>query len=296
MEAEACERITVREMHGMLEAIEHGSFLVRPTRTAVPERSRTSETSIFLFSQDGTEEQDTARTEQDAPAGPPPPPTGDGPPPPPPQEQQQPPLASELPPPPPPRDEPPPLPTEPPSPPTDGPAFGTDATDRPLAAKPSEPHEPTPPEPEPSPQDSPSPAPPPARRSRLAVVLMGGLLLAVLCGGSGLVGLLLYRPDLLVGVPVLEDAVPSSGDAGQQLEKALQARLDTLATQAVVHCSIHARVSADVRVTTAGVVVPGPAHGIPMVKKARCFEAYLAGYVLKPAPTKDLSLRVEVPG
>ena len=303
MAAEAGERVTVREMHGMLEAIEHGTFLIRPTRTAVP--SRTRDTNIFLFSQDGIEGDEAAPTDQGAPPSPPqegpPPPPQEGPPPPPPREGAPP--SQDGPPPPPPRDEPPPPPPRdepPPLPPQDGPGFGQQPppVDQPLVAKPV----PTPATAEaPTPAATPDPrppAPPPKRRSRLPALLLGGLLLAGLCGGSGVVGLLLYRPDLLAGVPGLDSLTgdPGSGGPDAELEQAIGTRLDTLATQGVVHCGIHARISLQVAVTPAGVVVPGEATGIPVHKKARCFEDYMAGFIIKPPPTKQIDFTVDVPG
>ena len=267
MAPEAGERITVREMHGMLEAIEHGSFMLRPTRTAVPERARTSDTNIFLFSQDGLDDDG-----QEAP-------TDQGPPLPPP----------DAPPPPPPRDE------APPPPPQDGPAFGTDAptVDQPLATKRDAaptPAQATAPAADPRP---PAPAPP-RSRSRLPMMLVAGLLLAVICGGGGIGGLLLLRPDLLTGVPGLEGLIPDDSP-GPQLEQAIQTRLNTLASQGVVHCGIHAKVSVPVTITSAGLVQPGSVVGIPVQKKARCLEAYLAGFSIQPAPSAAVTLTVTVP-
>ena len=283
MAPEPGQRVTVREMHGMLEAIEHGSFLLRPTRTAVPERSRTKETNIFLFSQDGIDGSDAAPPDQ----GSPPPPPQDASPPPPPQDS---------PPPPPPQDSP------PPPPPQDGQAFGspTTSTDHALASKsaiPSTTRSEPPPAMDPghAPAAEPSPAPP-RRRSRLPMMLLGGLLLAGLCGGAGLGGLLLLRPDLVADVPGLEGlGGDAGGGAGQQLEQAINARLHTLASQGVVHCGIHAAVSVPVTVTPTGVVRPGKVVGIPVPKKARCLEAYLAGYTIQPSPSQTMTLRIQVP-
>jgi serine/threonine protein kinase len=283
MAVEAGERITVREMHGMLEAIEHGSFLLRPTRTAVPTRSRTSSTNIFLFSQDGLDDDEAAPTDQGAP------PPRDEPPPPPPRDEPPPPPPRDEPPPPPPRDEPPPPPTD------GGDGFGAPAVDLPLEAKPAGE---APPPPAPRSEPRPEPAAPARSRGRLPALFLGGLLLAGLCGGGGVVGLLLYRPDLLEGIPGVEDLVDNAGgrSSEQALEQAIQARLDTLATQGVVHCGLHARVTLQVSVTPSGVVVPGEAAGIPVPKKARCFESYMGGFVIKPPPPRELKLTVEVPG
>jgi len=269
MTAEPGERVTVREMHGMLEAIEHGTFLLRPTRTAIPERTRTSDTNIFLFSQDGIDEEDIAPTDQGGPdAGdekpPPPPPLSDEPPPPPPR---------------------------------DGPAFGSTTTsaDQPLAAKPIA--EPTPVADRPPPTSAAPTAPaspPPKRRSRLPMLFLGGLLLTGLCGGAGVGGALLLRPDLLSGVPGL-DGLVSDTPAVDPLEQAISSRLHTLASQGVVHCGIHAQVSVPVTVTPAGVVQPGRVTGIPVPKKARCLENYLSGFSIQPAPTHAVAVSIQVP-
>jgi serine/threonine protein kinase len=274
MAPEAGERITVREMHGMLEAIEHGSFLVRPSSTAIPQPSRTHETNIFLFSSDGTD----AAADQ-----PPPPPPRDEPPPPPPRDE---------PPPPPPRDGSPPLDEE-------GPSATVDyGADQPLASKPraAEPRSPPPAE-EPTPSPA-APSPPsPRRRSKLPMMLVAGLLLGGLCAGGGVGGLVLLRPDLLAGVPGLEALVDGPGSQqGDALERAIQARLDTLATQGMVKCGIHAKVSLELTVTTAGVIVPARAVSVLVPKKARCIEEHMASFTIQPAPAKPLTLTVEVPG
>jgi serine/threonine protein kinase len=273
------QRITVREMHGMLEAIEHGSFLSRPTRTAVPERARTFQ-GDFVFSQDGLDdpvgisgvtppEPDAA--EATAPEGPPPPPPRDEPPPPPPH------------------DGPPPVPTG------GSPGFGAaDPADRPLASKPRV-ARPEPPTAEPEPP-APRPAPPaPRRRSKAPLMLLGGLLLAGLCGGGGLAGLVLLRPDLVRGVPGLEELGGAGTDRSDQLEQAIGTRMQTLATQAVVHCAVHAKISVTVTVSPTGVVRPGKVTGIPVPLKARCIEDYLSGFTIQPAPTQALTLQLEVP-
>jgi len=141
------------------------------------------------------------------------------------------------------------------------------------------------------------PAPPRKKRSKLPLLLLGGLLLTGLCGGGGVAGLVILRPDLLAGIPVLEDlGDPGATTSGpDKLEVAIGARLNTLASQGVVQCGIHAKVTVPVTVTPAGVVQPGRVVGIPVPKKARCLETYLSGFEMQPAPTKALSFTVQVP-
>ncbi len=282
------QRITVREMHGMLEAIEHGTFLLRPTRTAVPERSRTFQ-GDFLFTEDGLDDPiGLSGVSAPEPEPPPPPrdsppqeevPTAhDGPPPPPPQGAQPPAPPREEPPPAPPRDEPPPAPPREESP-----------VDKPLVSKPQD-------VPPPAPDPDPRPAPPaPSRRSKVPMMLLGGLLLAGLCGGGGLTGLVLLRPDVVSGVPGLDRLGSDKANSAEQLEQAIGTRMQTLATQGVVHCGVHAKVNVAVTVTPSGVVKPGKVSGIPVPLKARCLQDYLSGFTIQPAPTQALTLQIEVP-
>jgi serine/threonine protein kinase len=263
MAPEAGERITVREMHSMLEAIEHGSFLVRPTSTAIPARSKTTETNIFLFSSDGIDEEEP----------PPPPPPEEQPPPPPPREP----------------------------------------VDQPLATKPAAPPAPSGrPEPEPEPQHAPTdhsppspvydepPEPPRKKGFSLPLMALGAMLLVGLCGGGGVAGLLMFRPDLLAGVPGLESLTGGTGSggtsgSGDALERAVQSQLDRLTTQGIMQCGIHARVSMDVTVTPAGAIQPTPPSALPP-KKARCLGTHLEGFTIQPAPGRELKLKVSVPG
>ncbi len=298
MEAEPQQRCTVREMRGMLEAIEHGSFLVRPARTAVPPRSSTQDTNIFLFSQDGEEPpptpgEPTEAGEEAHPTEVPPdtsasptitgPTENEAPPPPPPTE-------SEIPPPPPTESE------IPPPPPDAGPGFGASgpAVDRPLQPKPGPaPVHPVPEAAQPiEPYDD---EPAPRRRGRLGLLLLVGFLLTALCGGGALGATWYLRPDLLQGLPGLGSGGGSTPATDQAQVNAVVKQLSVLGGRVAQKCTLRSRVTVLLLVSSEGTVELTSIDGPLLPDKQKCLRKQLDTARLERQPGQAIKVPVVLP-
>ncbi|MFH1468801.1 MAG: serine/threonine-protein kinase [Pseudomonadota bacterium] len=312
MAPEPGERVTVREMHGMLEAIEEGTFLVRPAHTAVPSRSHTSDTNVFLFSQDGVELPDPEPTEHpgpvqtqttELPRAEEPRPAGRA-------EQFVPPpmtpaVTEEQPPPPPTRPLPGPGPVDLPLK-AKAPALAPTVEREPPPPPPSEPGPaaaPIPaPTPTPAPRPTPSPEPPTQRKGGrgfgIGLLLVGGLLLAVLCGGGGIGGLVWYRPDLLADIPGLSGLVtaPTGPAPLVPTTDRLRVQVEGLVDQGVASCDIRAAVHLGLTLAPDGRIAVEEITGVPVPRKAQCLREHLQGLALQPGPAEPLHLDLDNPG
>jgi hypothetical protein len=124
----------------------------------------------------------------------------------------------------------------------------------------------------------------------MGMLLAGGLLAVVLCGGGGLGGLVWFRPDLVARIPGLQGM---TGPAPTP-EEAMRSRVADLIDQGRDACEIRAALRLGLTVTTEGRVIPTEVPGMGAPRKVECLRSFLAGFKLQPAPTSDLRFAIEV--
>jgi hypothetical protein len=132
----------------------------------------------------------------------------------------------------------------------------------------------------------------------LGLLLLGGLVVAALCGGGGLGGLLWFRPDLLADIPGLAAWTSPAPDPGPTPIPGERWRtgVESLVTQGLTRCDIRSSTHLNVLLTPEGRIQVEGLSGIPIPRKAQCLRDHLASLALQPGPGEPLRFSFDTVG